>query len=118
LLEIAIISPRGKVKMTPVPIVAGEAHRRRSFVGLVGDVPHASADVTVPAGDAGSSASTVSGDVGVTPAAAGRPSEYVEAVAAAMKMPASRITARSVDVVTMVCAALPDVTFEVRRPIE
>ena len=91
--------PLGKVQMTPVPMVAGEAHRRRSFVGLVGEVVQAKALLIVATGLAGSSAKRRTGEVGVTPAAAGRPIEYVLAVAAPMKTPASSKAPRSVEAV-------------------
>lgn len=100
--ETATRIPRGKVKMTPVPMVAGPAQRRMSLVGFVGDVAHAKTLCVVPAGEAGSSASRVTGEVGVTPFAAGRPRLYWLAVPMAMKMPASKTAARSVDVVVIV----------------
>ena len=59
--------PRGNVQMTPVPIVAGSEIRRKSVVGLVGDVPHASAEYIVAAGFPGSSARSKTGEVGVIP---------------------------------------------------
>lgn len=66
--------PRGKVKIVPAPTVPGREMRLRKFVGAVGPVPHASAVVVLPVVVLpASSASTVTGDVGVTPLAAGVP---------------------------------------------
>jgi acyl-CoA synthetase (AMP-forming)/AMP-acid ligase II len=62
---VAMMMPRGKVQMTPVPIVAGSPIRRRACVGLVGEVAQARAELMVAAGSAGSSASRSTGDVGV-----------------------------------------------------
>lgn len=94
-----MIRPLGNVQIIPEPIVAGVEHRRKNAVGEVGPVVHARHAVTVPVGSPGSSASTVTGEVGVVPFAAGRPNPNTLAVAALMVMPNSRIVARSVDAV-------------------
>src|SRR5678815_6021098 len=85
-----MIIPRGNVKITPTPIVAGKPTRRMSIVGLVGDVP-AARKLLVTATSPGFSGVSTTGDVGVTALAAGRPKLCAVAVAAARKIPASNI---------------------------
>src|SRR3989304_7787622 len=113
LLETAMMSPRGNVRMTPAPIVAGRFRRRKKFNGTVGPVPHAKAVCKVPAGSATSSARTVIGVVGVTPIACGRPRPMTEAVAAAINHPRSLRAPRSVAAVLNSKLAFAIVMFDV-----
>src|SRR3990167_4199717 len=82
---------RGHVHVTCSPIEAAKDTRRRKFAGMVGGVPQATAPVVTPVGSPASSGSTVSGVVGVTPIAAGRPRPITVAAAVTVEISISRI---------------------------
>lgn len=113
-----MMSPLGKLMTRPAPIVAGRLTLLKKYRGTVGAVPHASAVCALPVGSAKSSGMTVTGLVGVTPIACGRPIPNTLAVAAAIVIVISSIFARSVAVVLISRHGFAMVTFDVLFDIE
>ena len=64
--ETGIIKPRGKVNITPTPMVAAEFHRLANTSGTVGDVPQVNAVCVTHTGEPGSSLINVASVPGVT----------------------------------------------------
>jgi hypothetical protein len=106
-------SPWGKVNTIPEPIVAGKLQRRLKFVGTVGPVAQATAAVVTAVWSFGSSRRKVTGEVGVTPIAAGVPIPITVAAAVTRDIPSS-CTATFPDAVVRISQqAAAVVTFEV-----